>query len=72
WPPVVPGTMFPTIAGCLATNVHGKNNHQAGTIGEQVLSFNALLPTGEELTCTPKHNKDLFYGLIGGLGLLGV
>ncbi len=37
-----------------------------------MLSFNALLPTGEELTCTPKHNKDLFYGLIGGLGLLGV
>ncbi len=72
WPPVVPGTMCPTLAGCLAMNVHGKNNWKAGTIGEHTLSFTALLPTGEEVTCTPEDNEDLFCALIGGAGVLGV
>ena len=26
WPAVVPGTMLPTLGGCLAMNIHGKNN----------------------------------------------
>lgn len=72
WPPVVPGTMFPTLAGCLGMNIHGKNNWRAGTIGEHVVAFTALLPTGEEVTCTPTENADLFYALISGAGLLGV
>lgn len=72
WPPVVPGTMFPIIAGCLAMNVHGKNNWQAGTIGEHVLSFTAILPNGEEVSCSPEENKRLFYAMIGGLGVLGI
>ena len=72
WPPVVPGTMFPTLAGCLGANIHGKNNWKAGTLGEHVLEFSALLPTGEMVTCSPQHNADLFYAMIGGFGLLGV
>lgn len=72
WPAVVPGTMAPTIGGCLAMNVHGKNNYRAGTFGEHVLSFTALLPDGSEITCTPQENRELFYAMIGGLGMLGV
>jgi FAD/FMN-containing dehydrogenase len=72
WPPVVPGTMAPTLGGCLAMNVHGKNNYQAGTIGEHVLEFTALLPDGDTVTCSPQENEDLFHALIGGLGVLGV
>lgn len=72
WPPVVPGTMRPTLGGCLGMNIHGKNNYHSGPFGEHVLAFDALLPTGETVTCTPTHNADLFYSLIGGLGVLGV
>lgn len=72
WPPVTPGTMAPTIGGCLGANVHGKNNWKTGTMGEHVLSFDAVLPNGKEVTCTPKKNKELFYGIISGMGLLGV
>lgn len=72
WSPVMPGTMFPTIGGCLGANIHGKNNWRQGTLGEHVLSFTALLPNGEEVTCTPKKNKELFHGIISGMGLLGV
>jgi FAD/FMN-containing dehydrogenase len=70
WPPVVPGTMFPTLGGVLGVNIHGKNNWKKGTLGEQVLKFSALLPSGEEVTCTPQD--DLFYALISGLGMLGM
>jgi decaprenylphospho-beta-D-ribofuranose 2-oxidase len=72
WPPVVSGTMKTTLGGCLAANIHGKNNFKMGPIGEHVLEFTALLPSGAEITCTPKTNSDLFYSMISGLGMLGV
>lgn len=72
WPPVVSGTMTTTLGGCLAMNVHGKNNYRAGPIGEHVLEFTALLPGGAEVTCSPTRNGDLFHAMIGGLGMLGV
>lgn len=72
WPPVVSGTMKTTLGGCLAANIHGKNNFQKGTIGEHVKEFTAMLPTGETITCTPQQNADLFYAMISGLGMLGI
>jgi FAD/FMN-containing dehydrogenase len=72
WPPVVSGTMKTTLGGCLGANIHGKNNFQKGTIGEHVLEFTAMLPTGEPVTCTPEKNADLFYAMISGLGMLGI
>ncbi len=72
WPPVVSGTMKTTLGGCLSSNIHGKNNFNAGTIGEHVLEFSALLPAGAEVICTPKKNADLFHSMISGMGMLGV
>ena len=72
WPPVVSGTMTTTLGGCLGMNIHGKNNFRMGTIGEHVVEFTALLPNGAEMTCSPKKQGDLFRGMIGGLGMLGV
>ena len=70
WPPVVSGTMTTTLGGCLAANIHGKNNFRMGTIGEHVTEFTAVLPTGAEVTCSPEKNADLFYSMISGLGML--
>ncbi|HSM71087.1 MAG TPA: FAD-binding oxidoreductase, partial [Anaerolineales bacterium] len=72
WPPVVSGTMKTTLGGCLSANIHGKNNFQAGPIGEHVVEFTAMLPTGAHVTCSPKKNRDLFHAMISGLGMLGV
>ena len=72
WPPVVSGTMTTTLGGCLGMNIHGKNNFKAGTIGEHVIEFDALLPSGARITCSPKKNGDLFHAMISGLGMLGV
>ena len=35
WPAVVSGTAFPTVAGALAMNIHGKNNYKVGPLGDQ-------------------------------------
>ena len=72
WPPVVSGTMKTTLGGCLGMNIHGKNNFKMGTIGENILEFTALMPTGKEVTCSPEENSDLFYAMISGMGMLGI
>jgi FAD/FMN-containing dehydrogenase len=72
WSPVMPGTMRPTIGGCLGANVHGKNNWKQGTLGDHVISFDALLPSGKKITCSPSRNKEMFHSIISGMGLLGV
>ena len=72
WPPVVTGTSMTTIGGCAAMNVHGKNAYQAGPIGDHILEFELMLPSGESIVCSREENSDLFYGTIGGFGMLGV
>ncbi|MBD89746.1 MAG: FAD-binding protein [Deltaproteobacteria bacterium] len=72
WPTVVPGTMFPTVAGCVAMNVHGKNHYRVGAFGDQVLELDLLTVEGEKITCGPEVNADVFEAVIGGLGVLGV
>ncbi len=72
WPAVVPGTMAPTVGGCLAMNVHGKNAWKAGTLGEHVLSFDLMAPDGTIATVTPESDPHLFHAAIGGLGMLGL
>jgi FAD/FMN-containing dehydrogenase len=71
WPPVVPGTMFPTLGGCASMNIHGKNNFRVGPIGDHILEFEIMLPTGEVKRCSRSQNEDLFYTAIGGFGMLG-
>jgi len=70
WPPVVSGTMFPTVGGALAMNIHGKNNFHTGPIGEHVLELRIMDGSGNVRTLGP--SDELFYSVIGSAGLLGV
>jgi decaprenylphospho-beta-D-ribofuranose 2-oxidase len=72
WPKVVSGTMFPTLAGAAAMNIHGKNNYKVGTLGDQVLDFDLVTPGGELLHCSREQNPQTFHAAIGGFGMLGV
>ena len=71
WPAVVPGTMAPTVAGCAAMNVHGKNNFKVGTVGDRILDFDLLTADGRLLRCDREANAELFHAAIGGFGALG-
>ncbi|MBS1261233.1 MAG: Decaprenylphosphoryl-beta-D-ribose oxidase [Calditrichaeota bacterium] len=70
--PVTPGTRFPTIGGCLAADVHGKNHHVAGSLARHVRSFDLLLADGATVTCSRDENPDLFAATAGGIGLTGI
>lgn len=72
WPPVLPGTQGPTLGGCVAANVHGKNNWKAGPIGEHVVEMDLMLADGSTVTCGPEVRSELFQSAVGGFGLLGV
>jgi len=71
WPPVVTGTMKITIGGGVAMNVHGKNAWKMGPIGDHVVEFDLMLPSGEIIICSREENADVFYAAIGGFGMLG-
>ncbi len=70
--PVTPGTEYPSLGGCLAADVHGKNHHQAGALGRHVLWMDLLLADGTIKSCSPKRNKELFSATLGGMGLTGI
>jgi len=72
WPAVVPGTMRPTIGGCVAANVHGKNNFAVGPIGDHVLELDLWTPDEGVLHCSRTSNADVFHAVIGGFGALGI
>jgi FAD/FMN-containing dehydrogenase len=72
WPPVVTGTMAPTLGGCLAMNVHGKNNWARGTIGEHCLELDLMTADGRLRTIGPAAEAELFHAVVGGFGQLGL
>lgn len=71
FPPVVPGTKFVTLGGMVASDVHGKNHHREGCFGAHVRALRIRLSDDRLVECGPDSDADLFYGSIGGMGLLG-
>lgn len=71
WPPVVPGTSFPTLGGCLAMNIHGKNHYKMGGIGDHVQEIDLVTPAGEIHTLSREQRPELFHAAISGFGMLG-
>ncbi len=70
--PVTPGTKFVTVGGAMASDVHGKNHHAAGSFSQHVEAFDLMLPDGEVVTCTRAEHADLFAATLGGMGLTGI
>lgn len=67
-PPVMPGTGFATVGGCIANDIHGKNHHHSGSFGEHIESLELYTPKGKR-TLTPKDK--LFAATVAGLGQTG-
>lgn len=70
--PVVPGTQHVTVAGAIASDIHGKNHGTAGTFGSHVRAIGLLTAAGEVLELAPGDDRGLFDATIGGMGLTGV
>ncbi|OKH11062.1 FAD-binding oxidoreductase [[Limnothrix rosea] IAM M-220] len=70
--PVTPGTQYATLGGAIANDVHGKNHHAAGTLGEHVRRLKMVRTDGEIIECSPSLEPKLFAATVGGFGLTGV
>jgi FAD/FMN-containing dehydrogenase len=55
----------------IAADVHGKNHHCAGGLGDYLEELKLALPGGEIVICSRNHNAELFAGTVGGMGLTG-
>jgi FAD/FMN-containing dehydrogenase len=69
--PVTPGTAFVTLGGAVASDVHGKNHHTAGTFGRHVRRLRLRVGTGAIVEASPDVEPDLFDATVGGMGLTG-
>jgi decaprenylphospho-beta-D-ribofuranose 2-oxidase len=70
--PVTPGTRFVTLGGAIANDVHGKNHHVDGGIGEHVSALDLLTADGVERPVTSTSDPETFLATVGGMGLTGV
>jgi len=69
--PVCPGTSWVTLGGMVASDIHGKNHHVAGTFGEHVRALRMLVADGRVLDIGPATESELFNATLGGMGLTG-
>lgn len=60
-----------TVGGSLSVNVHGRYIGQ-GPVILSVKQLKVVLASGELVTASPSVNSDIFYGVVGGYGGLGV
>ena len=75
--PVTPGSSKVTIGGAIAADVHGKNHHKNGSIGNHITRILIIDGNGETKELKPnleidKVNSNYFWATVGGMGLTGV
>jgi len=60
-----------TVGGSLSVNVHGRYVGH-GPLIHSVKSLRVVLPDGTLVDASPDNNREIFFGVIGGYGGLGV
>ena len=67
----IPGKSNVTLAGAVASDVHGKDSGWNGSFINNIESLKVIIPNGEIVFCDRNNNQDLFFTTVGGFGLTG-
>jgi cytokinin dehydrogenase len=71
-PRVLTNNLGVTVGGTLSMAGVGVASFRYGTQGDNVAELDAVTGTGESFTCSPSLRPDLFWGVIAGLGQVGI
>jgi decaprenylphospho-beta-D-ribofuranose 2-oxidase len=70
--PASPTDSTISVGGAMGANVNGKESWRVGNFGDQIVSFTLLIASGEIIAVDRDSDPQLFFAVIGGMGLLGV
>ena len=66
------GSVTDLVGGMLSRNTHGKDTWKNGNFSNNISSFKLLLANGKIEEVSRQKNIELFNGVVGGLGFLGI
>jgi FAD/FMN-containing dehydrogenase len=71
-PPVLPDYIGQTVGGTLSVGGIGGMTYQFGAQVDHVLELKVVTGTGELVSCSARHNRDLFEAALAGQGQVAV
>lgn len=66
------GSVNDLVGGMASSNTHGKDSWREGNFSRNIISFKILLADGSIQEIKQENDTELFNGIIGGLGFLGI